>query len=117
MKYSKIKNDEKSELYVLEKIREFTKYWSKFEEVHGFNVYCSRHPERSYILAKNQFALEPVAVLDFPMDYANPVKRPLIVNAISYGMTGVKELPAQVLEDEMVCKHNESIGDMSGLIH
>lgn len=90
----------------LAEIEDFVKQASREDRIGGFNVYVSRVPGKSYVLAKCVDTLKPIYSLPVWLDWANPVERPLIANAINKGLTG-KELEAEELESEMVCQSAE----------
>ena len=92
----------------LNNIVDFVKATVKNGGVDGFDVHSSKHPDRCYIFAKVLTQHEPKYILHVNLDWVNPLERPLIVNAINQGMTGVKELDAETLENEMVQKMRPS---------
>lgn len=105
----KIKNNQPrvSTKDTLNNIVEFVQWcMSNIENLDGFNVMVSKHPGKCYILAKQLNNPMPIQVLPVHMDYVNPVERPLIVNAINQGMTGM-DAPPEILEAEMVSKADE----------
>ena len=89
----------------LAEIEDFVRKVSKEEDVDGFNVYASKHPGKSYILAKTEVHKKAKYALPVMMDYWNPVERPLIANAIHKGMYNA-EMSPEALEAEMVEKSN-----------
>jgi len=92
----------------LNNIVDFVRTTSKQPNVDGFDVHSSKHPDRCYIFAKNEATQETLYVLQVNMDWVSPLDRPLIVNSINQGMTGMKELDAETLENEMVQKMRPS---------
>lgn len=92
--------------HCLFEIEQFVKTTKKEDEVGGWNVYVSKHPGISYVLAKSADNLKPLHVLKIEMDWASPVDRPLIANAIHRGIYGCDAVP-EALEAEMVCKSKE----------
>ena len=90
----------KDELFNVE---DFVRIMSKKDQVGGFNVYVSKEPGKSYILAKCVDTLKPLYTLPVQLDWANPIERPLITNAIHRGIHGV-DASSEVLEAEMVHK-------------
>ena len=88
-------------LATLADIEDFVRTCSKLEDVEGFNVLASKHPGKSYVLAKTEVHKKPAHVLPIMMDYFHPVERPLIANAIHRGLYGY-DMDAQAMEDEMV---------------
>lgn len=90
----------------LAEIEDFVKQASREDKIGGFNVYVSKIPGKSYVLAKCADTLKPVYSLPIWMDWANPIERPLISNAITRGLTG-KDAEPEALESEMVCQSTE----------
>ena len=86
----------------LSNIEDFVRWGVKQDEIGGFNICISKHPGKSYILAKCADTLKPLHVLPVQLDYADPIIRPLITEAVKKGM-GVKMTPEE-MEAEMVCK-------------
>lgn len=92
-----------SVLGTLAEIKDFVRYWLKRrDDLEGFDVRLSKHKGKSYVLAKDVNFM-PVGVLPIHMDYANPIERPLIANAIHEAIHQ-KSMTAEAMEDEMVCK-------------
>lgn len=85
----------------LAEIEDFVRTTSKEEDVLGFNVLVSKHPGKSYVLAKGEVQQKAKYVLPVQLDNANPIHRPLIANAIHRGMYG-EELSPEAMENAMV---------------
>ena len=98
MKYNQV-----SVLDTLDEIKEFICFCQRDKEFTGCNVVISKWPGKSYIIGKVASSLEPKYVLPIYMDYADPLQRPLISNAIHEAMYRMS-LTASEMEDEMVCK-------------
>lgn len=94
-------------LAILADIKNFVR-WNRRNEPNlaGFNVLVSKHPGKSYVLAKNNDSFMSKHVLPIDMDYADPLQRPLIANAISEALYD-KAMTAEQMENEMVCKSEE----------
>lgn len=92
-----------SVLGTLAEIKDFVRYWLKRRgDLEGFDVRLSKHPGKSYVLAKD-VNLMPIGVLPIYMDYADPIQRPLIANAIHEAIHK-KSMSSEAMENEMVCK-------------
>ena len=87
----------------LEEIKDFVRWCKRDPDLAGFNVRISKHIGTSYILGKVKHSMEPKYVLPIMLDYANPIERPMIANAI-YKAIHSKSMTPEALEDEMVCK-------------
>lgn len=94
-----------SVLAALSDIKEFIIWCKRREEdnLAGFNVCVSKTMGKSYVLAKTHDSLKAKYVLPIWLDYADPVTKALISNAMSEGVSG-KSLTAEAMENEMVCK-------------
>ena len=93
-------------LAILAEIEDFVRSTSKNEEIQGYNVLASKHPNKSYILAKTELHKKPVYVLPIMMDYFHPADRPLIANAIHRGLHNGADLSPEDMEAEMVSKEH-----------
>lgn len=94
-------------LAILVDIKNFVRWNRRNEpELAGFNVLVSKQPGKSYILAKNNDSFMAKHVLPIDMDYADPLQRPLIANAISEALYD-KSMSSEQMENEMICKSEE----------
>ena len=94
-------------LKILAEIKDFV-IWNRKNEpdLAGFNVAVSKHFGKSYVIAKNNTSFMASHVLPIDMDYADPVQRPLIANAIREALYG-ESMNDEEMENEMVCKSEE----------
>jgi len=73
----------------------------KIDRFAGVNVLISKRPGWSYIVAKSENSFRAQMVLPIFLDYANPVHRPVIANAINQAMYG-KDMEPEDLEKQMI---------------
>ena len=91
-----------SVIETLAEIKDFVRHCQKDPLLAGFDVLITKN-RTSVVIAKTEESFMAKYVLPIPLDYADPLQRPLIANAIREAMTGTS-MTAEEMENEMVCK-------------
>ena len=90
-------------LLEIENIKDFIKSCLRDPLFVGFNVYASKHPNRSYILGKCSNSFKAKYVLTVGLDSVDPHERSILYDTIHIALYG-KRMDPKRLEDEMILK-------------
>lgn len=93
----------KSHLETIAEIKDFITEMKKNKDFAGSNISLSKHPGKSYIIAKSYSKPMPICVLPVDLDYFDPMQKILIDEAV-YEATYNKKMSPEEAEASIICK-------------